>query len=372
VRQTFLLIVTVLLVTIAGCAGGLGGADNADTDHDDEATDDTHNEDEDQNESETDEPVDDSDDVAPPPDPAGDLEIHHLDVGQADSTLLVTPDGETVLIDTGDWRQDGADVIDYLEDLGVDRVDHLVATHAHADHIGGHAGVIEHFETNGEGIGAAYDSGVAHDSATYENYLDAIEEHDVELFEVIEGDELPLEDESLEATVLNPPEGDSGTDLHYNSVTIVFEFGETTYLTTGDAEDAAEQRLVDDHESDLEADVYLAGHHGSSTSSTPAFLDTVSPDIAIISSDFDSQYGHPHDEVLEEFGERGIETYWTGVHGDIVLTTDGEDIDVETTSEFSTDADALLDEKPREQDDGESYIIRPSVSHVTVPPIANS
>ncbi len=101
-------------------------------------------------------------------------------------------------------------------------------------------------------------------------------------------------------------------------------------------------------------------------------MGTIQSCIVINLSDFDSQYGHPHDEVLEEFGERSIETYWTSVHGDIVLTTDGEDIDVETTSEFSTDADALLDEKPREQDDGESYIIRPSVSHVTVPPIANS
>ncbi len=365
-RQTLLIIATVLLVALAGCTGGLGGTDTVDTDQDNETTDDAQSTDEDQDEEGI-----EPDNATPPPDPTGELEIHHIDVGQADATLLLTPDGESILVDTGDWRQDGADVIAYLEELGVDRVDHLVATHAHADHIGGHAAVIEHFETDGEGIGAAYDSGVAHDSATYDNYLDAIEEYNVDLFEVVEGDEFPINDESLEATVLNPPEDDSGTDLHYNSITIAFQFGDTTYLTTGDAEEDAEQRLVDDHESELEADAYHAGHHGSSTSSTPVFMDAVQPEIAIISSDFDSQYGHPHDEVLEEYAERGIETYWTGVHGDIVLTTDGEEIGIETASEFSTDAADLLDEKPREEDNGESYAITPGVSQVTAPPITN-
>ncbi|MDG5760261.1 MBL fold metallo-hydrolase [Natronococcus sp. A-GB1] len=270
----------------------------------------------------------------------GELEIHHIDVGQADATLLVTPDDETVLIDTGDWRQDGSEVIAYLESQNVDRIDHLVATHAHADHIGGHAAVIEHFETDGDGVGAAYDSGVAHDSATYENYLDAIEEHHVDLFEVEEGDELPID--GVEATVLNPPAGESDDDLHYNSVSIAFEFGEFAYLTTGDAEADAEQRMVEAHGGALEADAYQAGHHGSSTSSTGPFMNAVDPEMAVISSDYDSQYGHPHEEVLEEYADRGIETYWTGVHGDVVVTTDGTDVGVETEREFSTDAADLV------------------------------
>jgi competence protein ComEC len=289
-----------------------------------------------------DEPADNSEDE--PADVDGDLEIHHIDVGQADSTLLVTPDGETILIDTGDWRQDGSDVIAYLDSEGIDRIDHLVATHAHADHIGGHAAVIEHFETERDGIGAAYDSGVTHTSATYESYLDAIDEYAVDLFTVEEGDELPVD--GVGATVLNPPAGESGTDLHYNSVTIAFEFGEFGYLTTGDAENRAEERLVDDWRDRLDADAYHAGHHGSSTSSTAPFMDAVDPEIAIISSGYDNQYGHPHDEVLATFADRDIETYWTGVHGDVVLTTDGMGVDVRTDNEFSTDADDLRDERP--------------------------
>ncbi len=307
------------------------------------------------------EPADDPDDSATadddvePDEPPGDLEIHHIDVGQADATLIVTPEGETILIDTGDWRQEGAEVIDYLEAHDIDRIDHLIATHAHADHIGGHDAVIHWAETEGEGIGAAYDSGVPHTTATYDRYLDTISEYDVELFTVEEGDELPLDNE-VTATVLNPPAGDSGDDLHYNSITIVFEYDEFRYLTTGDAEADAEDRMTDAWADELAADVYQAGHHGSSTSSTHAFMDLVDPDYAIISSDHDSTYGHPHDEVLERFTNMGIETYWTGVHGDIVVTTDGETIEVSTSEDFSTDPADLQAAKPSddEADDDEN------------------
>ncbi|MFU8866422.1 ComEC/Rec2 family competence protein [Natronococcus sp.] len=313
-----------------------------------DADDDTGGDDPDDDPSDESEPASTDGDSEPDrtTDVDGELEIHHIDVGQADSTLLVTPDGETVLIDTGDWRQDGSDVIAYLESQGVDRIDHLVATHGHADHVGGHAAVIEHFETDGDGVGVAYDSGVVHDSATYENYLDAVDTHDVDLFEVAEGDELPID--GLEATVLNPPAGAAG-DLHYNSVAVAFEFGEFVYLTTGDAEADAERRMVEAHGDDLEADAYQASHHGSSTSSTQPFMAAVEPEIAVISSDYDSQYGHPHEEVLEDYAERGIETYWTGVHGDVVVTTDGSAVSVETEREFSNDAADLREERADEQ-----------------------
>ncbi|WP_087714283.1 ComEC/Rec2 family competence protein [Natronolimnobius baerhuensis] len=329
-----------LLVTLAGCVGGLGiegVSDESDENGADSALE-----------------VD-----------TGALEIRHLDVGQADATLVVTPDDETILIDSGDWRADGSGVIDALETQDIDRLDHLVATHGHADHIGGHAAIIEHLETEGEGVGAAYDSGVAHTSQTYDNYLDAIETHDVQLFEVQDGDDLPLEDETLAATVLNPPAGDSGDDLHSNSVTLVLEFGDFAYLTTGDAEADAEQRLVDDHGEALAADAYQAGHHGSSTSSTEPFLDAVEPEIAVISSALESQYGHPHDEVLEDFDDRDVDTYWTAVHGDITLTVEqtgnGTDVSVTTEHDASSDPAALLDRKHEAtaEDDGSASLLEP-------------
>ncbi|SDJ51631.1 ComEC/Rec2 family competence protein [Natronorubrum texcoconense] len=327
-RRRLAIVMVAGLLVLSGCVGGFGVSD----DPEDAAS--------------GDDAVD------------GELEIHHIDVGQADATLLVTPAGETILIDTGDWRQDGQGVIDYLESEDIDRVDHLVATHAHADHIGGHAAVIEHFEEHGEGVGAAYDSGVAHTSQTYESYLDAVEAYEIRLFEVSEGSTLPLEDGAVEATVRNPPD-DGGDGLHFNSVALSVEFGEFTYLTTGDAERNAEQRMVDAHGDDLAADVYQAGHHGSSTSSTDPFLDRVDPDIAVVSSALESQYGHPHDEVLESFADRDIVTYWTAVHGDIVLTTDGTDASVTAEHDEPTDPETLLERKHEPESDSVSASLHP-------------
>ena len=363
-RRRVVVLAVVLTVVLAGCAGvdiDGDGVEDIDDNLDDQA--DT-SEPEPEHEGAEQEPdseqvdnneTDDSSDTDTAVD--GELEIHHIDVGQADSTLIISPEGETILIDTGDWRQSGQGVLDYLDDHNIDRIDHLVATHAHADHIGGHDEIIDHYEVERDGIGAAYDSGVAHTSQTYDRYLDAIEEHDVDLFEIQKGDELPIEDDQLTGLILNPPEGSSGSDLHYNSVTIIFEYGEFSYLTTGDAETDAEQRMVEEWGDELNADVYQAGHHGSSTSSTDSFMNEVEPSIAVISSAYDSQYGHPHDEPLETFAELDIETYWTGVHENIVLTTDGEETDVQTDREFSTDPLDILDEKPSDNGNDNSYRI---------------
>lgn len=363
-KRILVVVAVAAMLVLAGCAGGNGVGDDADPDTD--APDEPTAEDESNDDDETDtadNDVDDTDTGSPddndsvdgeqtPPttDVNSELEVHHIDVGQADSTLVLTPDDETILIDTGDWRQDGSDVITYLESEGIDRVDHLVATHGHADHIGGHAAVIEHFEENGDGIGAIYDSGVPHDSQTYENYLDTVDEYDHELLIVEAGDELPVNDESVDALVVNPPAGDSGDDLHYNSVSLLLEFGEQSYVTTGDAEDDAEERMADNHGNNLDATVYQAGHHGSSTSSTQPFMDVVDPEIAVVSSAYDSQYDHPNAEVLQRFSDMDIETYWTAVHGDIVVTMDGESVDIDTSDTFSTDPEDLLEERPDDDD----------------------
>ena len=349
-RYTLVVVVLAGTLLLAGCVDAPDdGTAIESTDAGADGTEMTDREDEDQN-------------GLPDETVSGELEIHHLDVGQADATLVVWPSGETMVIDTGDWRQDGSEVIEYLEAHDIDRIDHLVATHGHADHIGGHAALIEHYETEHDGIGAAYDSGVAHTSQTYDNYLDAIETYDIDLFVVEEGQTLPVSNHTT-VSVLNPPAGDSGTDLHYNSIALAIEFGEFRYLTTGDAEANAEERLLEDWVDDLNVSVYQAGHHGSSTSSTEAFMQAVQPEIAVISSAFDSQYGHPGDAVLERFADHGIETYWTAVHGDIVVTTDGTNISIEVTEAVSSDPLDLLEKKPSESDDSSRIALGPLTAH---------
>jgi len=313
-RRELLVVAVAGLLVFAGCSSGIDGMDDGDG-----ATGDV--------------------------DVSGTLKIHHIDVEQADSTLIVTPSNETILIDTGDYRDDGKAVIDYLTAHDIDRIDHLIATHGHADHIGGHPEIIEYFEENKNGVGAAYDSGIPHPTATYEHYLDAVEAYNVSFYEVVAGDRLPLADGGLEATVLNPPDGDASGDIDTNGIVLSVTFGDFSYLTTGDLDASGERRLAERDGDDLASDVYQAGHHGSSTSSNAPFLDRVDPDIAVVSSAVDSRYGHPHDEVLAAFADRGIETYWTGVHGDIVVTTNGTAVSVATEQNASTDPAALLERK---------------------------
>jgi len=273
--------------------------------------------------------------------PNGTLEVHAINVGQADATLVIGPTGETMLIDSGDWRDDGETVLEYLRAHDVDRIDHLVTTHPHADHIGGHAAVIEYYETEADGIGAVYDPGVAHTSATYDRYLDAVEEHDVALLEAAAGDEIPFE--GVGATVYNPPPASDSTELHEASLTLRLEYGETAFLFTGDAEAGTEDRMAEAYGDDLSADVFHAGHHGSRTSSSDALLEVVDPAATVVSSDYDSQYGHPHEEALDRFAERGIEAYWTATHGTIVFTSDGETIAVATQTDAPTAPGQLRD-----------------------------
>lgn len=308
-----IVIVVVLFVAAAGCTGGVPSDSTGS--------------------NETDEPGE-------PNGIEGALEIHAIDVGQADATLLVGPE-ETMLVDSGNRYDDGEELLAYLDSQGIERIDYLVTTHAHADHIGGHALLIETYETEKEGVGQVWDPGVAHTSAVYEEYLDAVEEHDVDLIDAQAGDEIEF---ASGATVYNPPEEPESDGLHDNSLSLRVTFGETSFLATGDAEANAEERMVEEYGDELESDIYQAGHHGSATSSNPAFLDHADPEIAVISSAYESQYDHPSEEVLESFGERGIETYWTATHGTVVFESDGESITVEPESEESTDPLELREE----------------------------
>lgn len=277
--------------------------------------------------------------------PTGELTVHQLNVGQGSSTLIIGPTGDTILLDTGDWRDDGQDVIRYLEAQGITRIDHLVTTHPDADHIGGHAAVIEHFETTHDGVGAVYDPGIASNSQTYEAYLDAVETHDVPLYRTQAGDSIQLA--GVEAQVLAPPEEYlANEDANENSLVLFLQFGATSFLLTGDGEAASEEYLVETYGERLNATVLAVGHHGSKSSTSAVFLEAVDPQAAVISSAYDSQYGHPDEAVLDRLEAHSIPTFWTATHGTITFTSSGSAVTVATQQEAPTRATQLRSGEP--------------------------
>ncbi len=248
----------------------------------------------------------------------GDLAVHFIDVGQGDSVLLQFRD-KTMLIDAGE-RGMGGRVVTYLENLGVERLDVVVATHAHSDHIGGLATVISAFP-----VGRFVDAGQAHPTATYENLLALVEEKGIPYTAAIRGQTIAL-DPDIDIRVLNPAAKPLG-DINEDSVVLKATYGDISYIFTGDAGKPAEESMAKAG-LDLDADVLKVGHHASRYASSAEFLSAVSPAVSVIFVGEGNDYGHPHDEVLERLRATGSRIYRTDLDGNVIVTTDGQKIAV--------------------------------------------
>lgn len=263
---------------------------------------------------------------ATPPAEGGDglLHVYFIDVGQGDSALVVTPNGHTVLIDAGPTTA-GPDVVATLRRLGVQRINLMVTSHAHADHIGGMEDVLDNFEVLRYG-----DPGYPHESNMYAELLERILASGIDAYALSAGQWLQV-DEGVEMQVLAPPEGYlSGTrsDVNSNSVVLLLTYGDVQILFTGDSEADSERRMA--REGLLEdVDVLKVAHHGGAYSTTDAFLQIVQPEIAVISCGVGNSYGHPDPDTvarLEEWAPGRV--YRTDLQGTIVLETDGHQIEV--------------------------------------------
>ncbi|MFV0502865.1 MAG: ComEC/Rec2 family competence protein [Lachnospirales bacterium] len=248
--------------------------------------------------------------------PSNDLEVHYINVGQGDSELIIDKD-KVLLIDGGENSEEDL-MISYLSSKGIEEIDYIIATHPHSDHIGGLDAVINNFSV--KNIIMTDDIST---TRTYENLLDAINKNNVNIIQATVNNEYTLDTAMFK--ILGPTK--KFDDLNDNSIYIRLIYGNAEFLFTGDGEKAAENELINNNVN-ISADVLKVGHHGSNTSSSSEFLDLVNPKIAVISCEKNNEYGHPHKEVMERLNKRNIKIYRTDTQGDVIVYTDGEQIEV--------------------------------------------
>lgn len=246
------------------------------------------------------------------------LKVHFIDVGQADSAFIELPNQQTMLIDAGN-NNDEELVVDYIKNLGYTRIDYAIGTHPHEDHIGGLDNVIDCLD-----IGKIYFPAIPDKDSpttkTYESVVRSIQNKNLKITAAKAGNSI-LSSDNLNAEILSPASS-SYENLNNYSVVIKLTYGNTSFLFTGDMESDVESELS----GNLKADVLKVGHHGSDTSTSDAFLEKVSPDIAVISVGANNKYGHPVQSTLDKLNQAGIQIYRTDELGSITILSDGNTI----------------------------------------------
>lgn len=244
----------------------------------------------------------------------GELEVHFIDVGQGDATLLLQ--GEyAMLIDGGDNLK-GWQVVDYLKYLGIDHLDYVIGTHPDADHIGGLDTVLANISCD-----LVMMPEIERDTESYEGLAEVIKEQGLESISPKPGETYELGTAIF--TILAP--NDTYENVNDNSIALRMVHGGNSFLFTGDAESEAEGDMLKSGRL-LSADVYKVAHHGSSGANSELFLMAVNPTHAIISCGENNEYGHPHSEVLNQLRMMGVDVYRTDEQGTIVAVSDGNEI----------------------------------------------
>ncbi|WP_447409706.1 ComEC/Rec2 family competence protein [Clostridium perfringens] len=248
------------------------------------------------------------------------LMISYMDVGQGDAAYIKV-NGNDILIDAGP-RSNSKELLELLEQLKAKNIDDfelVIATHPHEDHIGGMVDVFKEYE-----VKAFYSPKITHTTKTYENLVKAVKDEGLKTKELKSGMVIDL-GEGAKFEVFTPQKSEY-EELNDYSPIMKLSFGDTSYLFTGDAEKLAEEEALAKYKTSLDSDVIKFGHHGSSSSSSNAFIEAVSPKYGIISCAKDNKYGHPHRETLDIIKKYNIKTFRTDTDGEIILTSDGKSI----------------------------------------------
>lgn len=247
------------------------------------------------------------------------ISVHFIDVGQGDCTLVTSKFG-TILVDSGE-NEYKDEVCDYISNLGIKKIDYLIATHPHSDHIGCMYAVVDNFE-----IGKFYMSDIDDDdtptSKTYELLLNLLDKNHVDSSFMGYGDSFSLGE--ITCKTVAPVKTIVG-NLNSMSIVLKVEYKSFSVLLTGDAE-TDEEKTILAKKADISADILKVGHHGSRTSSSMAFLKAVSPQYAVISCGKDNKYSHPHKETINKLNRLNIPYVRTDEKSTMIFSFDGEKI----------------------------------------------
>lgn len=249
-----------------------------------------------------------------------DLQIHFLNVGQGDCTIVLC-DGESMVIDGGPASASSF-VYSYIRNtLELQHIDYVVSTHPHLDHVYGLSSVL-----NAAPVDLVLTPVLEWDSKAFNSMVKYAEKQGAPLSVPQEGDTLRLGGATV--TILHCwPEAIDYGRTNDSSIVVRIDYGQTSFIITGDAEDWSEYMMIDSG-MNLKADVLRVAHHGSSTASTLEFLQSVRPEYAVISVGKDNGYGHPHQEVLDRLNEVGSKILRTDELGTIVMNSNGETITI--------------------------------------------
>ena len=247
-----------------------------------------------------------------------DVVVKFFDVGQADS-ILVQSAGVNMLIDAGTNNM-GNTVVQNLKDLGITKIDYLVGTHPHEDHIGGMDDVINNFE-----IGTIYMPKVQTNTKTFEDVLDAISNKGLTITTPEVGYVFEVGNTKCEVMCAGTGTTEENSNLNLSSIVIRMVYGEESFLFMGDAEEKNESSRQWS-----QTTVLKVGHHGSDTSSSESFLNQVKPEISVISVGINNTYGHPKKTTLDKLNALGTSIYRTDQNGTITITCDGTNCVVTT------------------------------------------
>lgn len=244
------------------------------------------------------------------------LQVHFLNVGQADSILVIAPNGQTILVDGGN-ADDGPEVVSYLKSQGVKELSAVVATHPHADHIGGLDTIIHSLPPK-----QVYMANGTSNTKTFEAFITAVNASGAKKIRAKAG--VKLDVPGITGIFL-APNSDQYEDLNNFSTVLKITFGKVSFLLTGDAEDVSEAEMLKSGQG-LQATVLKVGHHGSTSSTTSALLKAVSPKYAVISVGVNNDYGHPAQVTLNKLTNAGVQVYRTDQDGTIVATSNGDTV----------------------------------------------